>query len=100
MAKMFWQLKAKKMKSIDETVEEFMRKLNRIEQNTAPGKSKVNDDEPKYIDGQRMKKEFGISDRTLQTWRDKGIVPWCRFQRKIYYPWAEIKAMLESQMQR
>ena len=88
------------MKSFDETVEEFRSRLDRIEQNTTPGKSKVNDDEPKYIDGKRMRKEFGISDRTLQTWRDKGLVPWVRFDRKVFYPWAEIKALLESKMQR
>ncbi|OGV49438.1 MAG: hypothetical protein A2017_00010 [Lentisphaerae bacterium GWF2_44_16] len=86
--------------TIEEYLKEILDKTGRIEQNTATGSSKVTDDDPKYIDGQRMKKEFGVSDRTLQTWRDKGIIPWCRFQRKIYYPWVEIKALLESQMNR
>lgn len=87
------------VKSIDDTFEELLARLDRIERNTAQNET-ANDDTPKYIDGQRMKQEFGVSDRTLQTWRDNSIVPWCRFQRKIYYPWAEIKALLESQMQR
>jgi hypothetical protein len=86
------------MESIDSFLKEIRNDIAEIKRNTASNANIPLAAEQKYVDGRRMKLEFGISDRTLQTWRDQGVVPWCRFQRKIYYPWAEIEAMLESKM--
>jgi hypothetical protein len=88
------------MESIDSFLQEIRNDIAEIKRNTASKTHVQLAEEPKYVDGLRMKKEFGISDRTLQTWRDKGLIPWVRFDRKIFYPWPEIKSLLDSRMHR
>ena len=55
------------------------RKPNFEKQDQSPGLVK------KYYDNADMMQLFNVSGRTLQRWRDKGIVPYKRLGGKIYY---------------
>ena len=52
-------------------------------------------DEPMY-DKQDILQLFHISDRTLATWRKKGIIPFLPIGGKIYYPKNLVEAQLEK----
>jgi hypothetical protein len=49
-----------------------------------------------WIDKQDIISRLHISDRTLQTWRTKGILPYSRIRRKIYYRESDLKKLLEG----
>lgn len=50
----------------------------------------------KWLDKQDVCLILKISTRTLQTYSDKGILPFCRISNKIYYKASDIEKHLEK----
>ena len=57
---------------------------------------KVEDFSNTWIESTDVRKLLGISQRTWQTYRDKGIIPFSQFGRKIYVRRSDIDAFLEK----
>lgn len=53
-----------------------------------------------WIDGQEVMLALFISQRTLQSLRDTGILPYSRIKGKIYYKLTDIEKLLESNYSR
>jgi hypothetical protein len=53
-----------------------------------------------WIDGQEVLLALNISQRTLQTLRDSGILPFSRLNGKFYYKVSDLEALLESNYSR
>jgi DNA-binding transcriptional MerR regulator len=39
---------------------------------------------------------LGITKRTLQTYRENGLLPFCRIRHKIFYKPQDVEKLLES----
>ena len=59
-------------------------------------KSKLDNFQETWIDGQDVMHTMHISKRTLQTLRDNGTLPYSRINGKFYYKVADIEKLLES----
>ncbi|MBL7969667.1 MAG: helix-turn-helix domain-containing protein [Prolixibacteraceae bacterium] len=53
-----------------------------------------------WIDGQDVLLALNISQRTLQTLRDSGTLPFSRLNGKFYYMVSDLEALLESNYSR
>lgn len=53
-----------------------------------------------WIDGQEVLLALNISQRTLQTLRDSGTLPFSRLNGKFYYKVTDLEALLESNYSR
>ncbi len=53
-----------------------------------------------WIDKQEIMMRMHISDRTLQTWRSKGLLPYTCIGRKIFYKESDLKNLLNSHIKR
>jgi hypothetical protein len=51
-----------------------------------------------WIDKQEIMMRLHISNRTLQTWRSKGILPFTRIRKKIYYKESDLRNLLNAHM--
>lgn len=49
-----------------------------------------------WMDSQDVFEMLHISKRTLQYWRDNGLIPYYNIASKIWYKRSEIEAMLEQ----
>jgi hypothetical protein len=49
-----------------------------------------------WIDGQDVMLALNISQRTLQTLRDNGTLPYSRINGKFYYRISDLEALLEN----
>lgn len=49
-----------------------------------------------WIDGQEVMIALNISQRTLQTLRDNGTLPYSRINGKFYYKVSDLEALLDS----
>ncbi len=49
-----------------------------------------------WIDGQVVMLALNISQRTLQSLRDNGTLPYSRIKGKFYYKVSDLEALLES----
>ncbi len=49
-----------------------------------------------WIDKQEIMMRLHISNRTLQTWRSKGIIPFARIGKKIFYKESDLWDLLNS----
>ena len=49
-----------------------------------------------WMDSADVFEYLKISKRTLQTWRDTGVIPFYSFHKKVWYKRSEIDAFLES----
>lgn len=49
-----------------------------------------------WLDGQEVMQLLHISQRTLQTWRDNGILPFSQIKGKFYYKLSDIENILEK----
>ncbi len=58
----------------------------------------MNNEKPEeiWIDKQEIMMRLHISNRTLQTWRSKGILPFSRIRKKIYYKESDLINLLNS----
>ena len=50
----------------------------------------------KWLDNQDVCDILGISKRTLQTYREKGLLPFSRIRHKIFYKPEDINRLLQS----
>ena len=50
----------------------------------------------KWLDNQEVCEILGISVRTLQTYRDKGLLPYSCIKHKIFYKPEDVEAFLKS----
>ena len=53
-----------------------------------------------WMDGQEVMQTLNISKRALQTLRDKGEIPFTSLRKKYYYKVCDVKALLESHYSR
>jgi hypothetical protein len=53
----------------------------------------------RWIDKQDILTSMHISSRTLQRWRTKGILPFSRIGRKIYYKESDLNKLLGQNIQ-
>lgn len=54
--------------------------------------------ENKYLDNQDVCLLLNISPRTLQTYRDKRILPYTQIDRKCYYKLEDVNLFIEKKM--
>lgn len=59
-------------------------------------KSKLDNLKEAWVDGSEVAKALNVSNRTLQTFRDNGTLPYSRVRGKFYYKVADIETLLES----
>ena len=50
----------------------------------------------KWLDNQDVCDVLGISKRTLQTYREKGLLPFSRIRHKIFYKPEDVGKLLQS----
>lgn len=49
-----------------------------------------------WMDGADVCEKLGISKRTLQTYRDRGLLPYSQINHKIYYRTEDVEAFMEA----
>src|SRR6218665_2297662 len=52
--------------------------------------------EEKWLDNQEVCLMLNITKRSLQTYKDKGLLPYSRLNRKNYYKRSDVQALLEA----
>ena len=52
--------------------------------------------EEKWLDNQEVCLMMNITKRTLQTYKDKGLLPHSRLNRKNYYKRSDVQALLKA----
>lgn len=52
--------------------------------------------EEKWLDNQEVCLMMNITKRTLQTYKDKGMLPYSKLNRKNYYKRSDVQALLEA----
>ncbi len=77
----------KLMESVDELKKIVLDNLSNDSSNT---KNKA------WLNKHEVCKKLMISERTLQTYRDKGIIPYSRIHGKIYYKAEDIQAYFDD----
>lgn len=50
----------------------------------------------RWVESEDARKQFGVCSKTWQTMRDKRVIPFTQFGRKIYFKQADIEAFLEK----
>ena len=50
----------------------------------------------KWLDNQEVCALLGITKRTLQTYRENGMLPHCRIRHKIFYKTDDVQRLLDS----
>lgn len=50
--------------------------------------------EEKWLDNQEVCLILGITKRTLQSYKDKGILPYSKLNRKNYFKYTDVQALL------
>jgi hypothetical protein len=50
----------------------------------------------KWLDNQEVCQTLGITKRTLQTYRENGLLPYCRIRHKIFYKPQDVEKLLKS----
>lgn len=52
----------------------------------------------RWVESEVARKQVGVCSRTWQAMRDKRVIPFSQFGRKIYFRQGDIDAFLESKM--
>lgn len=52
--------------------------------------------EEKWLDNQEVCLMMNITKRTLQTYKDKGLLPYSKLNRKNYYKLSDVQTLLEA----
>ncbi|TWI18838.1 helix-turn-helix domain-containing protein [Sphingobacterium siyangense] len=52
--------------------------------------------EEKWLDNQEVCLMMNITKRTLQTYKDKGMLPYSKLNRKNYYKRSDVQALLKA----
>lgn len=53
--------------------------------------------EEQWLDNQEVCLMMNITKRTLQTYKSKGLLPYSRLNRKNYFKFSDIQALLEAE---
>ncbi len=53
--------------------------------------------EERWLDNQEVCLMLNITKRTLQTYKDKGMLPYSKLNRKNYYKYSDVQALLEAE---
>ena len=82
--------------------ESFQELLNKIEQINEKLNSlqKPEHDLNRWITNEEACKSLDVSSRTMQTYRDNGIISFSQIGSKIYYKWEDIENHLRSNYKR
>jgi len=76
-----------------EAYKNLMAKLDTILQSKADGNNSIFDE---YISNEEFIKLLGITKHTAVNYRNKGLISYYQFERKIYYKRADIDAFFEK----
>ncbi|WP_242929029.1 helix-turn-helix domain-containing protein [Pontibacter vulgaris] len=68
----------------------YIYRMNRLEQFVHLGTRQA------FINSRQLEHMLGISKITLLRWRKKGLLPYSRIERSIYYAIADVEALLLS----
>lgn len=60
------------------------------------GKNRLAKTMENWVDGEEVQKALKISKRTLQSYRDKGVLGYTQFGNKLFYKVSEIEKLLEE----
>lgn len=52
--------------------------------------------EERWLDNQEVCLMLGITKRTLQSYKDKGLLPFSKLNRKNYYKFSDVQRLLAS----
>lgn len=52
--------------------------------------------EERWLDNQEVCLMLNISKRTLQTYKDKGMLPYSKLNRKNYYKFSDVQALIDA----
>lgn len=80
-----------------EQYDSIQKKLDLISGNLIFNKHFPND---QFLDNPKFMELMGISAKTAQTWRDKGIISYSQIGNKIYYRICDIKNLLDDNYQK
>lgn len=79
------------------TFDTFMARVRAIEEKTRELCQQQEDTGlKKWLDNQDVCDMLGISKRTLQTYRDKGLLPFSRIKNKLFYKPEDVEKLLQS----
>ena len=53
--------------------------------------------EERWLDNQEVCLMLDITKRTLQTYKDKGMLPYSKLNRKNYYKFSDVQALLDAE---
>ena len=81
-------------KTFEEMKERFGELLAAREGNFAPATARPK--KMNWMDGADVCEKLGISKRTLQTYRDRGLLPYSQINHKIYYRTEDVEAFVEA----
>ena len=76
-----------------EAFNELLKKLEAIEEKINQGSSEPED---YWWDNEQLCKYLNISTRTLQTYRDNGVIKYSQYGAKIWYRYQDVQAFLEK----
>jgi hypothetical protein len=54
----------------------------------------------RWVESEDARKQFGVCGRTWQAMRDKRVIPFTQFGRKIYFRQSDIEAFMEKNIVR
>jgi excisionase family DNA binding protein len=76
-----------------EAFNQIMNKLESIENRLT---DKAEKPEELWLDSEQLCAYLNISNRTLQNYRDNGVIAFSQFGAKIWYKYKDVQAFLES----
>jgi hypothetical protein len=76
--------------------EQFEKLLTKIDTHFAKFANNIEFADDPIIDNFRFIELMGISAKTAQAWREKGIISYSKIGSKIYYRVSDIKAVLDK----
>ncbi|PZP49379.1 MAG: DNA-binding protein [Pseudopedobacter saltans] len=82
-------------KSILEEMKNELKALLVMTENTTRKYSPIIKEE-KWLDNQEVCLMLNITKRTLQTYKDKGLLPYSKLNRKNYYKLSDVMALLNA----
>ena len=75
---------------------EMMSKIKSMEDEVSHMKDEKLSCAEKWMNGEAVMKKLGISKRTLQNYRDSGMLPYSAVGAKFYYHIRDIETLLED----
>jgi len=73
----------------DKLIKELIEKIDRLEKKVSPI-------ETKWLDNQEIMQLLHISKRTIQHYRDSGVISFSQIGNKIYYKLSDVQELLEN----